>query len=117
MSPIELADQCWGFDSVCRFPTNVLVAIACPFDLVLKFSTENAAVQDFFYDIMFLSVYNSRRCRWFGTSAGNGVGNGRREFDGVEYRVYTRHGARQSETVSQMANLAFDNKWSEILVR
>ena len=64
-----------------------------------------------------LSIYNSRWCRWLGTATSNGISNGRGEFDGMEYWVYARHGVGKAETVSQMANLAFDNIWSKILVR
>src|ERR1700735_386300 len=117
MSSVEVTNSCRGFDSFCRFPTNILIAIACPFDLELKFPTEDATVQNLFHIVVFLSIYNSRWWWWLCTATGNGIGNGRGEFDGMEYWVNTRHGTGKAETVSQMANLTFDNVWSEILVR
>ena len=73
-------------------PGVVFHTVAFPFDQVLQLPAEHAAVEDFFYHILLLTVNKLRRWWWRCMSTGDGVSRRECQLDHIEHWMEATHG-------------------------
>ena len=97
---VKVRDEFVSGDVIFVLPGIVFGPIAFPFNEILEFPPEHAAVEDSFDLVVLFSVYQLRWWRRSGFPAWDRIWRSRSEFDHVEHGVepFERH--RQAESVS-----------------
>jgi hypothetical protein len=109
MSPVEIRNEFRSANIIPRFPRIMFHSVSFPFDEVTKFPIDHPTVQYLLDRPLFFSFNDLRRRRWFRTSTGNRIRDGRGQLDDIKNGVKPFHGERELQTVSSVSDL-FDNR-------
>src|SRR3981189_61616 len=106
-------DQVRTAEVVVWLPSVFIGVVAFPFDQVFHAVVAETAVQNGF-DIVFRNSIQEGGRRWgWSPTSGDGVCEGRSEFDYWEYWVELTVGAREAEPVSAVSGLFVDYEWTK----
>jgi hypothetical protein len=93
-----------------HLPLTVTLVITLPLDQVLQVVVTHLAIQSSLDLILFLTIDESWGWGWHRSSARDGIGMCKGQFDHREDGVEAAKVGGKSEVICAMANTGFDNK-------
>ena len=117
MIRIKLCDQIWSINKIFRNPFVVLIAITLPLDQKLQSVAESSAVQDFFHQVLFLTINKDWKGGWRWLPSRNRVFWGWGELNDIKHWVEALQRSGELKTIGIPAHLPLDCERAKSLMR